>query len=515
MLAWLLAGALLYLTARRFAHQSRSREVLAGTVIAIAFLVSVITLAFLGWLPGEEKLGWIEQIKASLRAWVPNPGIDLPLPNSAATFLEGLVFYALLAAVSAASRRRRILSGAASAVIGLALLLSGSRGAWAAVGAGLLIWLILEWKPGPGMRIAGLALLFTPTVILILMVWFMLTGHEVLNTLLPGVLNRPDRLEVFQNSLYLARSFVFSGIGLGDTFGILYSRFELLIPYVFLTYPHQLWLGVWLYTGLAGYVTFWGWVSSHGLCVWKGNSPGTSIWGRAALLGLLAMLTHGLSDARMLVDGWCWLPLFLNLGLVTVSFAPQDGTRPTFSRLLPAGLSILTGIGMAFSAGNPVSAWWINRAMNLVAGAEPQGPVLMCGDKLTISRAREYFGRAAMVAPNDPSPHLRLGVMDMEAGLFQQALRHAQFSYQADPRRYAARRLLGFVLALNQQPRAAYDLLRDTHDITNNVQGLAGYYEEIGQNRPAVDLYLLLRQWGENDAIDERIRQLEDTREEP
>ena len=73
------------------------------------------------------------------------------------------------------------------------------------------------------------------------------------------IFDRPDRLDLYRQSLWLIRDYAFTGVGLGGQFALALSRYVLLIQVPYLTYLHNLYLEVWLQQGLIG-AAAWVWL---------------------------------------------------------------------------------------------------------------------------------------------------------------------------------------------------------------------------------------------------------------
>ena len=125
---------------------------------------------------------------------------------------------------------------------------------------------------------------------------------------------RPDRLGVYDHSLTLLRDAPFSGIGSGDQFARVLSKYALLIQVPFLTYSHNLSLDVWLEYGLLGFAAWWALAAAIAVAAVAGERAALGWRFRGLWLGLLAIHAHGLTDARQSVDVWTWLPFFAIAG---------------------------------------------------------------------------------------------------------------------------------------------------------------------------------------------------------
>jgi len=178
-------------------------------------------------------------------------------PNSVATFLEGVVPLALVMAIGERRLWLRVLYGFCAATFALALLMTASRGAWVALALCGIIWLCTRFRR-MGMVFAAVVPIsvIVPGAYLVFNNDASLNSIPIVGTTLVPLFARPDRLEVYRNSFYLIQDFPLTGIGLSDVFGMVYSKYALLIQVPFLTYSHNLFLEIWLDQGLLGILSF-------------------------------------------------------------------------------------------------------------------------------------------------------------------------------------------------------------------------------------------------------------------
>jgi len=124
----------------------------------------------------------------------------------------------------------------------------------------LVLWLALHWRPARAVAIAG-------GVLALGLVIYVIARHDitalgdipVVNRILASLFIRPDRLDAYRNSIYLIQDFPLTGIGLGEQFAMVFSRYALLLRHPFLSYSHNLYLDLWLEHGLLG-ATAWLWL---------------------------------------------------------------------------------------------------------------------------------------------------------------------------------------------------------------------------------------------------------------
>ncbi len=245
-------------------------------------------------------------------------------PNQLALTLERALFLALAVAwlgLSCPPRPwERWLGGAVALVTGMALFLTGSRGALflgAPAGMGLLLG--LAWagrRPTPGRwTLQGAGLLGMVGL---------LTLGTALWTLGERLANWESvwqRLYIWQGSLALWERFPLLGVGPG---GFFWRYPAVMVPAAArepnLLHPHNLWLEMAVLWGLAGLI----WLGFLGAALWR---EGRRLWARGLdrggrlawlapgiLAGMAAGLAHSQVDAFLALpelSGWLWLALGL------------------------------------------------------------------------------------------------------------------------------------------------------------------------------------------------------------
>lgn len=293
---WLVVGPLLlYLLARLFATSHNSRQWIAGGMAGGGILAGLIAL-FLWWRgAGTAADGTLRLVGLTFS------------PNQTALLLLRLLFVNLGLILATGGLARRLwLAGAG--VMGVALLLTASRGALLlGVPAGVAFLLFLRptirqwllrrgWLVIPG-SLAALALLL------------LLLGERIVNSA-----TVTQRLRIWQGSLDLWQSAPWLGPGPG---GFFWRYPAFLTPGALtepnLLHPHNLWLEFATGWGLLGLV----WLA--GLLYWlfqRGRQKGRALDGME--LGLLAGLVAGLAHAQVDAFGalpelaaWNWLALGL------------------------------------------------------------------------------------------------------------------------------------------------------------------------------------------------------------
>ena len=420
-----------------------------------------------------------------------------PFPNSMAFFLEEMLFLSFGLLLSEKARGWRITAAVSTGVIALALLLSMSRGAWLAIGIAGLLWLALYWRPARW----GLALFGAGTVILLLIVLvtrdiYILDRIPVINQTLAPLFIRPDRLDVYQGSLALIEDMPFTGIGLGGQFAMQYSRYVLLIQVPFLTYSHNLYLEAWLEQGIIGVLALvWlgialVWIARRQLA----HSHNFLIEG--AWFGLAAFYLHGLTDARPYVDVWCWLPFFFLLGLSSAALLQQPENVSARARpraMLLAGVGGLACILLVLFLS--ISTIEFNLASLNQARADLDPRLTNARRDELKQDATDGFIHSIALKQNNPTAHLRLGLIYSENEMFSSAVTELEAAHRIDPTNLTAIKALGLAYAWNGEVEKASAMLTDVPEIVeelNNWGWWWGSNADIDQARYAYQVSLLL-----------------------
>lgn len=426
---------------------------------------------------------------------LPNLVAFTPHPNAVASFLASVWFLSLVLVWQGRGGKRVVWALAAS-IISYGLLISESRGAWLGLAIALIIlarlllpwpkfWLVVE-SAGLAGAVLGLCILYYAAVF---------TGLEI-PLLSPTLNTAQSRLILYHNSLNLWSDYLFTGIGLGDTFAFVYSRYQLLIPYRFLSYAHNLFLSVGLSLGLLGLVALiWLLLSFYQFVIrveTKGNfsSHSLSLF-RAAWLGATVTFIHGLTDAPQLAgSGWTMPMLFAVLGLVVATGYPalmkgEDNKEADEKPLAQnrwrgwvkgGAVGVLVVIALVFW--RPlVSAWYANLGTIYQTRAELSPNLDNLARQTEIKRALDYFAQALNLNPAQVVANRRLGLIALDRGNFEAAAVYLEQAYQQGPNNQATLKALGFTYlwlgrlddaeVLLQQVDNKYQLIEELQNWSN------------------------------------------------
>ncbi|WP_232280032.1 O-antigen ligase family protein [Roseiflexus castenholzii] len=435
-LAWLapmIAGAALYLS-----MMTVLRHRLAIIALVLAFWsigYSVLLATQYRYLGFDEKLGlaiWLGRLFSSPFPDVTPAFIDA---NAAASFLAPAI--PLIIGLAWTARGVcRVAWGIAAGSVAFGVLLTSSRGAFVALAAAGLFWLLVRVQasahqsgahmPRFDLRSAIVAGAVIAGVVAggLLLVWHPLTQ----DALASAMLRAEDRLAVYRNSLFLALDFPFSGIGPGAVFGQMYSRFQLLIIPTYIGYAHNLFLGVWLAQGIIGLIGFlWLLIASlHRIApTLHTQSPLT----QGAAIGCVALLFHGLTDAPQYATSWA--TLILAFGLFGMTAATCRPTEALLLAVAPATkrhsicswvVAIAGVIGLTLSAPHLAAAG----AGNIAAGFQARA---MLAEGLTqeeraalMHESVVWVNHGLRIAPDSPLIQKRLGMLALDLGDYPRAI---------------------------------------------------------------------------------------------
>jgi len=462
--------------------------VVAGLTAGAYFLAQY---QYTGFQDKSVLASWLGR---TISGWFPRLGWWSPSPNGVASLLEGLVPLALGLAITGRSWVWRIVGGVPAAVMALALVVTASRGAWVALAVGMVLWLASRWRAGLVTLAVGV-----PIVAVALAGYLALTKGTDLQHV-PGIgpvlhelFARPDRLEVYRGSLRLIQDFPLTGIGLGEVFALVYSKYVLLIQVPFLTYSHNLYLTVWLGHGLLGVVGI-GWllVTLVLLVIREEKKGHSSALFQAAWIGVAIVLVHGLFDARQYVDLWAMWPLFVLPALVVSS---QSRTLAEGSARLQrlAGLrKMALGFLFLLVVGG-VLMWRPVAAMayaNLGAVRQTKAELAdLPADarEIDLQSAAASYGRALELDPHNRTASLRLGNLAVDRRRYEEGVAYLETAWQASPRDPTARKALGLACVWTGDTERAVRLLGDTKGIAAELDAWAQWHRSEGRDQLAVN----------------------------
>jgi tetratricopeptide (TPR) repeat protein len=335
----------------------------------------------------------------------------------------------------------------------------------------LLLGVLLH-IPGKKKRLAVVGMVLAVGLIALYVITRLSPSSRAIPALGSALQTANSRFVLYRNSLYLLGDYPFTGIGLGDTFAMVYSRYQLLIPVPFLTYSHNLFLSVGLGQGLPGLVALaWllvGFYRFVGRVERAGLDKQALLFFRAAWLGTTVTLVHGLTDAPQFSDArWTMAMLFAMLGLAVAigrsALTPANGERASRrSRRWPA--VAVVGVTLAVSAlvfGRPLlSDWYTNLGAVYQTRADLSPGMPDATRAENAARAVWYFERALSLNPAQAAANRRLGQMSMEREDFEKAALYLEQAYPHEMANQATLKALGYAYLWSGRLDAAEVLLR-------------------------------------------------------
>jgi len=496
----LVAGLLLYALISRLAVSHSRWRAIAILIVLASALLALYFITQYAHFGHPMKVRAIGRLVAFLGQIIPPAVLWAPMANSVAAFLEGVLFLALALALSEKRPAWRASGIVAAGLIALALLMSESRGAWVAVLVTSALWPALHWRPARALAIVGAALALGLAVYVVAR--GDITAMEnipIVGRIVASVFMRPDRLFVYRNSVYLIQDFPLTGIGLGEQFAMVLSRYALLLRHPFLSISHNLYLQIWLEQGLPG-ILAWVWLMAALYQAARTHrtspQPHADLPFQGTWLGLTAIFIHGTTDVRQYEDLWCWLPFFGLLGLNAGILLRRSPSVPQGRRwVLPAAVVGVSLIAVIVSLHPLPATWHANLGCVFQARAD-LSPSLNDGQRASLrQQAMDHYRRALQIAPHDRTARQRLGLMLIDEGQFHQAVEHLEVAWQADPDNTTTHKALGLAYVWVGELEKARPLLQDVPDIVEelNVWGWwRGTQQQTEQSLNAYRMSLLL-----------------------
>jgi putative inorganic carbon (HCO3(-)) transporter len=417
---------------------------------------------------------------------MPNLVFFTPHPNAVAGFLEGAF---LLDLVLAWHRHGigRLAWGLAATITAYGLLISQSRGAWIGLGVVLVISVLLSLPNWTERLVVGV-LVFAGGLLGLFAITRLVPSNQEMLTLDSALQTAGSRFVLYRNSLNLFGDYLFTGIGLGGTFAMVYSRYQLLIQVPFLSYSHNLFLSVGLGQGLLGLVALvWLLVSFYYFVgrVERADLDAQSLpLFRAAWLGATVTLVHGLADAPQFSDArWTMPMLFALLGLAIAigrpALTPGAGAQVDHHRRRWSAIAVFSAILIIIALavfGRPLlSDWYANLGAVYQTRADLSPGLPDATREEDAARAKLYFEHALSLNPTQPVANRRLGQMALQVEDFERAVVYLEQAYPHEMANQATLKALGYAYLWSGRLEAAEALLRQLDDQSELVEELGNW----------------------------------------
>jgi O-antigen ligase len=445
------------------------------------------------------EIGRLANLARATGSLLPDMVFFTPHPNAAAGFLEGTLLLSLVLLWRAKSGGR-IAWGVMAALIAYGLLISGSRGSWLGLAVAGAIWLLwLTPKRGAWFNMVGISLGMGLGAVLGLG-WLIWQGGSI--PAVASIINTAaSRLTLYRNSLYLWSDYPFTGIGLGDTFAMVYSRYQLLLQVPFLTYSHNMFLSVTVGLGILGLIALIWLILSFYTFVIRVERAGLSepdqTLFRAAWLGATVTFVHGLTDAPQFAgSGWTMPMLFGLLGL-SVALGSQVlqqkksweverkaliWNRPT---LVTAGILVaIVAVGVIGFWRPLLSAWYVNLGALDQTRADLTPNLDDSIREDWMQRAVAHFNEALTLEPLQPAANRRLGLLAFNREDYDTAIVYLKLAHQQETANQATIKALGYAYMWTGQLDEAEKLLRQIDNpwlLIYELKQWSGHWQGMGQ----------------------------------
>jgi O-antigen ligase len=492
----------------------------AGLFSGLGVLVAVGFVATNDWVSQPALWPAITRVGQAMQGAIRAPLSPLPRsvlnPNVAA----GVIAPLLPLGVGLALAGRRLgewvwmAAGLCAAVVmGAALLLTTSRGAWLGV-SGALALAVLWWLAGRVSPVAGPGrvsrlLVFAAAIGamagVIVVVW---AAVGPLRRLILSIGPVANRLSIFSQAGLLVRDYPLTGSGLG-TFPLVHSTYALMIHVPVLSHAHALPLNVAVEQGLVGawsLLLTWaaaGWV---GLRTLGGSHEARPLLG-AALFSLAVLVFHGFADDALYSSRgilFLWVPVALVVAAarcperVRSEVARGEQPRSRESEVRAAGRReigrlgaiavVVLIVGLVALVRRPAAASW-----HANVGAIRQTRIELhtydyrhFGDltldqvrrREDLSAAMRQFQRALALETTQVTARTRLARIAMARRDYAAALEHARVSWEAGYRDRVTRLALGDALVANGRVEEAAHVIRGLERAGDRLEWQAFYAYE-------------------------------------
>lgn len=397
--------------------------------------------------------GAIAHFARQLSAIFPAFVFYTPHPNAVATYLESTLFITL-GLTQTEKTGWRWIWWAIITLMAYALFVSDSRGAMISITIASGLWITLRfprvWQSPVGVM-GGTAF----GVVVLAFVIAIFTNNATLSPIVARAVHGfGGRYTLYANSLQLLRDYPFTGLGLGNAFAMVYSRYQLLIDVPFLYYAHNMPLAVWLGQGLLGLIGFLWLVIAFYRSIYLAERrskyiPHQALF-RGSWLGVTATLIHGLFDAAQFSpDRWTMPLLFALMGISAVLIRRTLRAHPprqsrsklrlwvwltVFAILLPSTIF----------APKILAQWQVNvGALYQTYGELASGESVVSRDA-KIQRARQTFESVLKWQPENSVANRRLGMMALDNENYDLAIAYLETAYRFEPHNQPTIKALGY-----------------------------------------------------------------------
>jgi O-antigen ligase len=398
-------------------------------------------------------------------------------------------------------------------VIVTGVVISLSRGAWAATAIALLlsIWWVLSGRIAAVILISRRWVFLTPILSLIaiailLFFFFRPLVVESAEQILPNVASGLSRVEVYRNSLTLAAEYPFIGAGL-NSFVMLYPAYAFLIHVNFLLYSHNLFLDISIEQGVFALLALtWMcylmlkaiWCGFLSNCLKSADESNEAIdkyiladtdsivlW--AAAMSLVIVLLHGLIDDALYSSRFVVLFFVPFAFSVPVLSKLQGWHRQWFYR------SSLVVLGVALLL---VLIFWkpLNSIAlaNMAAIQQSQAELSIYSwpewklqdevrRQVDLENSISLYEQALIIDTKNTAANRRLGQIALSMGWYDLARTLLVTAYQQRPWDNAIRQMLGEALIINGQQTEGEILWASVNNEQDQLEIRRFWYDYINE----------------------------------
>ena len=481
----LLATALFYATTL-FVRKHEQLWML-GLLSALGAAIAALFIGLHDWAANPAPLAAITRLGMQLQRLLPLPPFrSTPNANVTASAAAPLLIAALSLFWMGFRARRwpAMLWGAATATLmGLALLLTFSRGAWMAVGAAGALCGLAWLTRGKWQWFLGSLL------VVVLLSGGALLSSAPLRALLFETASDSNRLALFAQGWLLVRDYPFTGFGLGN-YAMVHSAYALLLHVAVLPHGHSLPLDLWMEQGLVGLLAFgalWMAVAFVGLRTFF-RRQGTPLL-PVGLLVMVVVSLHGLVDDP-LYSSRTVLLLLLPPGLILAGLGA--GSRPAWRwQACFAGVLVLVGLGAALLPSGR-ALWYTNLGAVMQTQVELRLYDSRRFNELTLDQVRQqsdlsaaeaYYRRALALDAAQVTAHTRLAQIALSRNDYEAALYHAETAWNAGNRDRVTRLLYGDALVAHGRVTEAVEIVQGLPWAKDRLLGQAWARYHLGGDK--------------------------------
>ena len=439
--------------------------------------------------------------------------LSMPLSDNLASsiIVIGLPFAFASLWLGVAERRFLLaLTGGLALFVGVAaLVLTGSRGGWIGLAAGVMIagyLLIRHSLVARRGRTPVWLLLADVALILIFLGAVVFYAAMIRSPELDAQFgisaqggSALSRMALWRDSLPLIQDYFFTGSGLAGT-SMIYATYAYLLHVPYLFHAHNLYLQVALEQGVPGLIAFVGIFAAavlYTVNAWQRTDRTGRALFAAGYAATAALLVHGLFDAELYFSPLAPL-VFLAPALLlwSASSVYRQARGGDEDEATPAGgmAGVVLGLGLpvllaVLMPGAP-ARWEANLGAVLQSRAELgiyRQPEWSFQDQVRrqlpqdLAPAESHFQAALALDPGQPTANRRLGQIAMARGTFAVAERYLSTAHAVQPAERMARQLLGELSALTGDTAGAVAMWQGLDFSQGQLMVRSWWYEYFGE----------------------------------